>query len=415
MDFCGAGHPSQIDGETFIVTKRGEAGFAVFGPYSRFEPGKYYVTFNVLAEEAPATGDDLLVGAVDVAASEGRIILARANVYARRSIAARGELIMPFELIEPQDLEFRVRATGHAPLRVKFERPVQSNASGVADYAPMKLMNLGSPSHFLLRHFHHISHLYDNGIDIEVDDNYALVRRQGLTLKISEGEEFQVFNEVFIGNDYTFRSRRKRVVLDVGMNAGFASILLAADPNTVRVYSFEPFTTPYNRALRNFELNQAVSAKIKPLHIGLSDKTYKAAVKVDARSTIGVSLEGAADGPEEIIAIEDASDALTPIVEDALANDLEVAMKIDCEGSEFAIIDTLSKSGLLQHIDILMIEWHKWWKADKTQEDLIRPLNLADFVVFDKTNPGDQYAGMLYAVNAGKSAGATKTNSKESL
>jgi hypothetical protein len=45
-----------------------------------------------------------------------------------------------------------------------------------------------------------------------------------------------------------------------------------------------------------------------------------------------------------------------------------------------------------------MIEWHKWWSKEKTQQDIIRPLTKAGHLVFDRTNPENPYAGMLLAV-----------------
>jgi hypothetical protein len=75
-----------------------------------------------------------------------------------------------------------------------------------------------------------------------------------------------------------------------------------------------------------------------------------------------------------------------------------VFLKIDCEGSEFAIMQSLERAGLLILIDAIMIEWHKWWSADLSQKDIIRSLLDAGFVVFDRTTPANVFAGMVYAV-----------------
>ena len=51
-----------------------------------------------------------------------------------------------------------------------------------------------------------------------------------------------------------------------------------------------------------------------------------------------------------------------------------------------------------QSIDVMMIEWHKWWDPTKTQTDLIRPMVKSGLFTFDRTNPDNPMAGSLYAV-----------------
>ena len=117
-------------------------------------------------------------------------------------------------------------------------------------------------------------------------------------------------------------------------------------------------------------------------------------------NTIGVSVKGNSAGTPETIEIRDAAVELKPLIADTKNRGLGVVIKVDCEGSEFPIFEALEQNGLFKDIDALMIEWHKWWSADKTQYDLIAPLTKAGFFVFDRTQVANPHAGLLLAVRA---------------
>ena len=96
--------------------------------------------------------------------------------------------------------------------------------------------------------------------------------------------------------------------------------------------------------------------------------------------------------------MRDAGPELKELIMDAASRRIGVVLKVDCEGSEFPIFESIVREGLFKGIDAMMIEWHKWWSKEKTQLDLILPLTNAGFLVFDQTDPTNKFAGMLYAV-----------------
>jgi hypothetical protein len=73
-------------------------------------------------------------------------------------------------------------------------------------------------------------------------------------------------------------------------------------------------------------------------------------------------------------------------------------LKVDCEGSEFPIFESLERSGLLKSIRAMAIEWHRTWEHDKNQDQLLDPLMRNGFVVFDRTQASDLFAGQFWAV-----------------
>jgi len=91
---------------------------------------------------------------------------------------------------------------------------------------------------------------------------------------------------------------------------------------------------------------------------------------------------------------------MTEVIPEARSKNLDLVVKMDCEGSEFAICERLDEAGLLNQIRVFMIEWHKWW-SEKTQHDIISRLIRCGFDALDHTNPENPHAGMLYAIRTG--------------
>jgi hypothetical protein len=82
--------------------------------------------------------------------------------------------------------------------------------------------------------------------------------------------------------------------------------------------------------------------------------------------------------------VRNAVRVLTPIVESAISRGLKVIAKVDCEGLEFAVFETLESTGILGKISAFMVEWRRG-EDEKTQKDLIMPLLIYGFIAFDRT------------------------------
>jgi FkbM family methyltransferase len=215
---------------------------------------------------------------------------------------------------------------------------------------------------------------------------------------VQSKEDFQLIGEIFEVNEYNIYSGKEKLIVDIGMNIGLTSLFMANMPSVREVHSFEPFDTPYQRALKNFALNPHIAWKIKANRYGLSDKNTQSSVLISQDATIGTSVRGISSGIAETIEVRNAADVIRSLSAKAEAENLDLIVKIDCEGSEFPIFEVLEKEQLLKKIDATVIEWHKWWSAEKTQQDLIRPLLDAKFIVIDRTAPTNPHAGLLYAV-----------------
>jgi len=235
------------------------------------------------------------------------------------------------------------------------------------------------------------------GAKITQSDNGITMDWMGIKLRITNSEDFVIIYELLRCNNYNFASNGSLTVIDVGMNVGIASLYFAKMPQVHVVYSFEPFSRPFARALENFALNPETSSKIRPKRVGLAEKRETIEVRC-SENTIGTSIRGNG-GPEiDCITTEEASEALKPIIDEALRRKQGVALKMDCEGSEFAILESLDMSGLLRNVKTLMMEWHKWWSPVKSDRNIVELLTKNDFIVFDFAHIDNPHASMIYAV-----------------
>ena len=356
-------------------------GCVVYGPYAELATGRFRVAFDIAAEAA----ND--VARVDVVTDSGTTVLAERIVQA-------GTTELEFDLPGNSVVEFRVHALGE-PFRVAYERPLSVVLDGAE--AGRFLTLRGDLPEFVRRNYSAIRRLADLGVDFDVGETITATV-QAITCRVHSEEELQLFTELFFINEYTFISPVDCVAIDIGMNVGLTSLLLANNPKVTAVHAFEPFATPYARAAANIAMNPRLEPKITAYPFGLADRKEALEVKVQDTNTVGVSIAGTSVGAEETIHIASAAETLRPIIDSAKAAGQRVVMKVDCEGSEFAIFEDLERAGLFQSIDVMMIEWHKWWDPTKTQTDLIRPMVKSGLFTFDRTNPDNPMAGSLYAV-----------------
>ena len=252
--------------------------------------------------------------------------------------------------------------------------------------------------------------LKEKGIDLL---GQMVRTREGLTFCIQDdmdgGTDICVIQEIFCGSDYVFKNNEndQTIVIDMGMNVGIAALYFAARKNVTRVYSYEPFTPTYNRALDNIKLNPDFANKITTFNFGLGkeNKTFE----IPYCSEISGDMSTTVDRLEyeekyhdrnrvlEKVEVKSAAEALLPIF-NSLATEC-VVLKIDTEGAEFDILESLDSASLLKKVDFLMMEFH--FRSPQPLEDI---LTKNGFVVIYKHiyHEKSQPSGLMYATNIGR-------------
>lgn len=236
--------------------------------------------------------------------------------------------------------------------------------------------------------------------DIEVGEGGSLmISIEGLRFNVQTSEEIFILREIFYEGIYNLSLPHNCIVVDIGMNVGIASLYFAKNNNVKQVYGFEPFDLTLEKAIDNFSINKPVSKKIiyNNKGLGKENKEIDVDYTFDVKGSVGIDRfpEWYLGGErfKKRIRIIDASLALEEIIDKNL--DSEIVMKIDCEGSEYDVVESLYDKNILKRISAIMIEWHNFEK-NKILFDL---LTLSNFRILN-TSPYGRNIGMIYGFRA---------------
>lgn len=239
-----------------------------------------------------------------------------------------------------------------------------------------------------------------NGKFIINENGELIVDVEGIKVNIQTASELSIIWEIFWLGIYNFIYDRPVVVLDIGMNTGFASLYFARQENVKSIRGYEPFQMTYQQALRNFDLNPEIAQKIQPFSYGIAAEEKKVTVEFDYEFKASIGVEGVSETQkkkkqnqsfaQEEISLKAISEELNSIISEH--PDLDIVAKIDCEGSEYEIFDSLVTKGQLNQIKIIMMEWH-----NKGPDKLAEYLRQAGFAIFSRL-PRSSNIGAIYAV-----------------
>jgi FkbM family methyltransferase len=198
------------------------------------------------------------------------------------------------------------------------------------------------------------------GYDIIQEEGKVLIVNDNFSLTGSEENTLRTASAVLCDECYNFSglAEDKYIVFDIGSNIGTTALYLAGQKNITHIYGFEPFGDTFTQAEYNIKQNPKLSDKISICNFGLSNKNEIVSVHYNkemsgSMSTVGDKFPDA----KQLVTVElkKASEILAPIIEN---HSEKIMLKIDCEGAEHRIIPELAVAGLLQKIDIIIMEWH---------------------------------------------------------
>lgn len=197
----------------------------------------------------------------------------------------------------------------------------------------------------------------------EKKENNLIFTWDNLTININTAGELFIINEIFVRKCYQFRFPLKQSVsiIDIGMNVGLASLFFASLPNVKEVYAYEPFKPTFKLANQNFQYNKGISFKIHPRHHGLGKKEETKEI-IFNRSNSGLNniyrrnQKPQKDENLENIEIRNACSEINNILEKQYQS--EFIIKIDTEGAEYEIMESLFSKKVSEKIVGFMIEWH---------------------------------------------------------
>ncbi len=214
---------------------------------------------------------------------------------------------------------------------------------------------------------------------------------QGVNFFINYTDELYVINEVFINEDYNFKTNDEVVVIDIGQNIGATSLFFATHNNVKRVYGYELFPQTYLAGQRNLSLNDASKIISKNLGLGRETRQLRVPYSLANKAVMGISSFEKFPGAVEVeVSVKDVAEEMIDLSQ--LEYGLKKICKMDCEGAEFEILDQLFKKNVVGLIDVYLIEWH----FGDTQDIEMRFLQSGFDVV--KSTSNNLVTGLIYAI-----------------
>ena len=223
-----------------------------------------------------------------------------------------------------------------------------------------------------------------------IDDKFVIFRtKTDLKLKIRvRSTDLMALTNVWMINEYSiedFEINVNDTVVDIGAHIGLFSLLVSQLCKTGKILSFEPVRENFNLLVSNLKLNHienvlpfnmAVSKNSGKLNLFLNDD--QSAHSIFSKSSESISVE---------------STSLQKIFEENKIYSCKL-LKLDCEGAEYEIIDSLP-SEYLDKIQNIVIEYHSADTKPELVKNLIQKIKNAGFKI--KTRPHHDDMGFLIA------------------
>lgn len=186
-------------------------------------------------------------------------------------------------------------------------------------------------------------------------NNELIVKGEKITFENFDGNIYSIFWEVFINGEYETQTNcvvsQDDVVLDIGANFGFFT-LDSLNKGAKKIYSVEPFPTAYS----NLEWLSKKFTEINPINKAISSENgvVKFSIHPDTSAINCLSSHVVYDDVQyKEIDVEsiDINTLLQSIPERV------DFMKVDCEGAEFELFNTITNTNL-KKIKKIVVETH---------------------------------------------------------
>ena len=183
-------------------------------------------------------------------------------------------------------------------------------------------------------------------------------------LKLRNEGDFVIANELFLDHQYRFCDEviknAKNCIIDIGGHLGFFSIMASALNPDVVIYSYEPHIGNFGVLKENLKANHIKNVAAKQLAV--SDKAGETELLL-SKEDLNHSLTKAIEPTGETQKVQ--ATTLERIFQKNKIGKCDL-LKLDCEGSEYAIIYSAPKD-IFKKIDNIFLEYHDWACPPKLQ------------------------------------------------
>jgi FkbM family methyltransferase len=196
----------------------------------------------------------------------------------------------------------------------------------------------------------------------------SIVLRNGIRYDIESGtNQVRMIDEIWrlgVYDPLLYHIRDGGVVVDIGANVGVFTVKAARAANEVRVISYEPFPSNFDRLVKNIKAN-TLDKTVLPVCSAVSGSHKPVTLYYSEKDSGGVSVHAGHLMPG-------ANSVTVPAVtlSDIFSNhsiDMCDYLKIDCEGAEESILFSAPRE-LFNKIKSITMEWHADINSTSTPE-----------------------------------------------
>ena len=225
-------------------------------------------------------------------------------------------------------------------------------------------------------------------------ENVILETRNNIKIKIrTNSTDIMQLGTVWLVEDYEvsgFNINNEDIVIDIGAHIGLFSLFVSQYCKNGKIFSYEPIEENYNILKENTELNKIKN--IIPFNSAVSNQSNKLKIFIDSDD----SAHSIFESDKKFIEVN--STTIKSIFDENEIKNCNL-LKLDCEGAEYQIIESIPKEYFLK-IDKMIIEYHKANENIKLYNKLIQNLNDNLFKI--KIEKISDSMGMIYAINMNK-------------
>ena len=204
--------------------------------------------------------------------------------------------------------------------------------------------------------------------------------RSGLEVNVPQ-RMLQTYKECFFDETY-FKGLPKnlindsiKTVVDVGANVGYFSLFILNQYPKAKVYAYEPM--PVNYALLNRYKSENTNFDFTVINEAVSKAEVQSITLNYQSSDSFTTAASVFESDSQTDQLEVKTTNLKSIIDGNKLDKIDF-LKLDCEGSEYAILYDATKE-VLDKVSMMSIETHPGKTADESADALIQYLNKNGF------------------------------------
>jgi len=221
------------------------------------------------------------------------------------------------------------------------------------------------------------------------DEYVTFETKNNLKIKIRvNSTDLMALTNVWMINEYEiekFKINKNDIIIDVGAHIGLFSLLASKSCFAGKIFSYEPINENFEMLMQNIKSNKLKN--IVPFNLAVSKNTSNVKLFLDKDE----SAHSIFQKNTSYVTVESIS--LQKIFDDNDINFCKI-LKLDCEGAEYEIIDSLPDK-YFKKIQNMIIEYHLADSKPELGKDLISKIKNAGFQI--TTRPHHNDMGLLIA------------------